>query len=95
MILVVGGSFFVKWHSMPVDPTTIAGAMYYVCDSWLVTEAEGTSTLNRADRDYHINCQGNQYEFGEMTGLSGTRRVGVNTVDRKLDGMGSRTSFPI
>ncbi|CAJ2510888.1 Uu.00g065130.m01.CDS01 [Anthostomella pinea] len=31
MILTVAGSFFVNWPEMLVDPSTIAGAMYYAC----------------------------------------------------------------
>lgn len=29
MILVLLGSFLVKWPELPIDPSTIAGAMYY------------------------------------------------------------------
>ncbi|KAF3001176.1 hypothetical protein E8E14_007704 [Neopestalotiopsis sp. 37M] len=30
MALTIIGSFFVKWPHMPIDPTTLIGAMYYV-----------------------------------------------------------------
>ncbi|KAI0001538.1 hypothetical protein F4779DRAFT_631085 [Xylariaceae sp. FL0662B] len=32
MILTACGSFFVAWPHMPIDPSTVAGAMYYVWD---------------------------------------------------------------
>jgi hypothetical protein len=81
MVLVVAGSFFVKWPHMPLDPSTIAGAMYYVCDSWMGESFEGTSVMERRERDWKVNEMGLRYEFGEMTGVSGTLRVGVDIAD--------------
>ncbi|KAI5863999.1 hypothetical protein GGS23DRAFT_478000 [Durotheca rogersii] len=37
MILAVAGSFFVVWPHMPIDPSTLAGAMYYVTDPTTVS----------------------------------------------------------
>lgn len=34
MALVLVGSFFVKWPPMPVDPSTIVGTLYYLCDAF-------------------------------------------------------------
>ncbi|KAI6091712.1 hypothetical protein F4821DRAFT_225422 [Hypoxylon rubiginosum] len=78
MILVVAGSFFVTWPHMPVDPSTVAGAMYYVCDSWMLARFEGLSTMKRKDRDWRVNEMGLKYEFGEITGSSGIVRVSVD-----------------
>ncbi|KAI5928210.1 hypothetical protein F4810DRAFT_719863 [Camillea tinctor] len=84
MILVVAGSFFVRWpRRMPVDPSTIAGAMYYVCDSYMLNNFSGLSMLGRKERDRRVNQMGFQYEFGEMRGVSGKERVGVD-----IDGKG-------
>ncbi|KAI1091200.1 hypothetical protein F5B19DRAFT_288221 [Rostrohypoxylon terebratum] len=35
MILTVAGSFFVEWPHMPMDPSTIAGGIYYTLDRYL------------------------------------------------------------
>ncbi|XXG96339.1 hypothetical protein Hte_002621 [Hypoxylon texense] len=78
MILVVAGSFFVTWPHMPVDPSTVAGAMYYVCDSWMLARFEGLSTMKRKDRDWRVNEMGLKYEFGEIRGASGVVRIGVD-----------------
>jgi hypothetical protein len=84
MVLVVLGSFFVKWPHMPVDPSTIAGAMYYVCDSWMLEGLEHISAEGRKERDWRIDAMGERYEFGEMTGQSGTIRVGVDSTDGRV-----------
>ncbi|KAI1088704.1 hypothetical protein F5B19DRAFT_470214 [Rostrohypoxylon terebratum] len=78
MVLVVVGSFFVPWPHMPVDPSTIAGAMYYVCDSWMLGRFEGLSMMKRQDRDWHVNEMNLRYEFGEIRGASGIVRIGVD-----------------
>ncbi|KAI0854031.1 hypothetical protein F5Y00DRAFT_224340 [Daldinia vernicosa] len=78
MVLVVLASFFITWPHMPVDPSTIAGAMYYVCDSWMLGRFEGLSILKRKDRDWRVNEMGLKYEFGEIRGYSGTARIGVD-----------------
>lgn len=78
MVLVVVGSFFITWPHMPVDPSTIAGAMYYVCDSWMLPRFEGLSTMKRRSRDFQVNEMGLKYEFGQITGASGVVRIGVD-----------------
>ncbi|KAB5535300.1 hypothetical protein GE09DRAFT_1227284 [Coniochaeta sp. 2T2.1] len=78
MWLVVVGSFFIRWPHMPVDPTTVAGSMYYVCDSWMLYSFEGLSTLKKKDRDWKISDMGLKYEYGDIQGVSGLRRYGVD-----------------
>ncbi|KAI1480607.1 hypothetical protein F4774DRAFT_377857 [Daldinia eschscholtzii] len=78
MVIVVVASFFITWPHMPVDPSTIAGAMYYICDSWMLSRFEGISTLKREDRDWRVNEMGLRYEFGEIRGVSGIARIGVD-----------------
>ncbi|KAI1471943.1 uncharacterized protein F4812DRAFT_456046 [Daldinia caldariorum] len=85
MVLVVGASFFITWPHMPVDPSTIAGAMYYICDSWMLSRFEGLSTLKRKDRDRRVNEMGLRYEFREIRGVA---RVGVDASLPSPGGMG-------
>lgn len=42
MTLLVAASLFIRWTSLPVDPSTLAGAMYFVMDNDLLGEL-GTS----------------------------------------------------
>ncbi|KAK4457627.1 hypothetical protein QBC42DRAFT_300979 [Cladorrhinum samala] len=84
MWLAVVGSFFVSWPHMPVDPSTIGGAMYYVCDSWMLWSLEGFSMLNREGRDRKVAQLGFKVHFGNIAGLDGRRRVGVDRVDEYI-----------
>lgn len=81
MWLVVAASFRVGWPHMPVDPSTIAGAMYYVCDSWMLWSLEGSSVLEEKERDRRIAEMGLRFQFGNIVGLSGRRRIGVDCLD--------------
>ncbi|KAK0726367.1 hypothetical protein B0T21DRAFT_33275 [Apiosordaria backusii] len=80
MWLVVAASFFIKWPHMPVDPSTIAGAMYYVCDSWMLWSLEGLSQVSKEECDRRVNDVGMQYAFGNIVGQSGNKKVGVDGV---------------
>jgi hypothetical protein len=81
MVLVTCASFFIKWPYMPLDPSTIAGAMYYVCDSWMLRSFEGTSTLKKKERDWKITSLGLKYHFGQITSASGKFRIGVDIAE--------------
>ncbi|RYP47636.1 hypothetical protein DL768_006334 [Monosporascus sp. mg162] len=78
MLLVLISSFFVKWPHMPLDPTTVAGAMYYVADSWMLSQFDGLGTLGRKDRDRRVVALDLKYRFGPMTGVGWETRVGVD-----------------
>lgn len=80
MWLVLVASFFVKWPHMPVDPSTVAGSMYYVCDSWMLYSFEGLSTMGKKERDRKVIETGLRYEYGDIQGVSGLRRYGVDGV---------------
>ncbi|KAI1849346.1 hypothetical protein JX266_004841 [Neoarthrinium moseri] len=84
MVLVVAGSFLVRWPHMPVDPSTIAGAMYYVCDSWMLNNLEHISMLNRNERDWRVKTMDLKYRLGKHIGQTGAVRVGVDRVDGEV-----------
>ncbi|KAM7201126.1 hypothetical protein V8F33_003538 [Rhypophila sp. PSN 637] len=80
----------------PPPPTSIAGYMYYVCDSVMLRDFEGLSTSSRKVRDKavmdmaarhhegHLESRGGRrYAFGTMTGVSGVRRVGIDYADTR------------
>ncbi|KAI5860405.1 hypothetical protein GGS23DRAFT_613962 [Durotheca rogersii] len=78
MVAVVLASFAVAWPRVPVDPATVAGALYYVCDSPMLDRFAGLSTLPRRDRDRHVRDMDLRYEFGQIAGVSGLTRIGVD-----------------
>jgi hypothetical protein len=93
MTLVILSSFFcVRWPSQragavpAVNPSTIAGAVYCVADSWMLAGFEGISSLKRSERDRRIESLGQRYEFGEITGVGGTLRVAADSVDDRVGG---------
>jgi len=98
MVIVLAGSFAVKWPSMPLDPSTAAGAMWYVCDSYMVVGGgmdgsagiitggggmSGLSRLNRKERDKRVMDLGMRYGFGRTIGAGGQARIGVDIVKER------------
>jgi hypothetical protein len=78
-LLTIAYSFFVRWPHLPVDPRTIAGAMYYVTDSFMLPAFGGLALLDRPDKDARIRQMGRRYHYGVITGRSGKRRMGVDS----------------
>lgn len=87
MWVVVVWSFFVTWPHMPVDPSTIAGAVFYVHDSKMLAGFEGLSVLPKEERDGRVCEMGAKYRFGTIVGESRGRRVGVDWVEYRGDMM--------
>ncbi|PSR79392.1 hypothetical protein BD289DRAFT_348021, partial [Coniella lustricola] len=81
MIISIIWSFFIRWPHMPVDPRTIAGALFYVCDSWMLESLEGMSTLSKDARNRSVRFMGHKYDYGMIHGMSGKGRVGFDVVD--------------
>jgi len=81
MWLVVAGSFGVQWPHMPVDPRTIAGAMFYVCDSRMLSAFEGLGVAGRREVEARVGSLGLRFELGgDMVGMSGRTRIGVDAL---------------
>lgn len=81
MMLVVVVSFLVKWPHMPVDPRTITGAMFYVCDSTMLEYFQGLSVLEKKDRNLSLRHLRLKYKFGCVKGRSGKMRIAVDVYD--------------
>ncbi|KXH46877.1 hypothetical protein CNYM01_00723 [Colletotrichum nymphaeae SA-01] len=84
MIVAVGASLFIKWPEMPVDPRSIAGAMYYINESQMLDDFEGLSQLSSMDRKKKVAELGRRYFYGALTGKHG-RRMGVDSVESVED----------
>lgn len=80
MVAVVAGSLAIRWPHMPVDPRTIAGAMYYLCDSGMLGSFDGLAGLEMRDRDWVVKSMAVQYTFGTIVGLTGKERVGIESI---------------
>lgn len=76
MVVLIGSSFLVRWTRLPVDPSTIAGAMYFVVDSNLVGELDGLETRN-GRQQLTPNLRNRKVIFRKMTGASGEDRTQV------------------
>ena len=82
MIAVVSASFLIRWPHMPVDPRTIAGALFYVCDSWMLDGLEGLAAVDKSNRDKALRGMGFQYTFGQISGIRGKERVGIDDLGK-------------
>ena len=75
-LVLAYGTLFVKYPHVPIDPSSVAGRMYYLCDSDVMLDFQGMSRmsekecLSRLDPDW-------KYTFGKMVGVSGETRIGV------------------
>ncbi|WQF80706.1 hypothetical protein CDEST_05720 [Colletotrichum destructivum] len=84
MIAALVASLFVRWPEMPVDPRSIAGAMYYVNESRMLEDFEGFSKLDSKEREKRVRELGRRYFYGAITGKHG-RRMGVESVESVED----------
>ena len=78
MVVVLVGSVWVRQPRIPVEPTSIAGCMYLICDSAMTRDFEGLSTVAKKERDHLVRQMNKGYTFGRIAGVSGSRRVGVD-----------------
>ncbi|KAK4445701.1 hypothetical protein QBC34DRAFT_332802 [Podospora aff. communis PSN243] len=78
IIILIGHIIFAKWPYLPVPPSSLAGVIYYVCDSQILKDFERLSTLSKPERDRRVVRTARMYRFGWMAGASGKRRVGID-----------------
>ncbi|RGP80206.1 hypothetical protein FLONG3_1740 [Fusarium longipes] len=84
MALTIIISFLIRWPDMPVDPRSIAGAMYYVSESNMVDHFSGMAAMDGDERKQRIKELGGTYVYGELTTRSGERRPAVEWDDHTL-----------
>lgn len=83
MLLVLCASLAIDWPHLPLDPRTIAGAMFYVCDSRMLAAFEGIGpgAAGKRERDRDVRCLRSRYGYGIVHGVSGGERMGVDVCD--------------
>jgi len=77
MILVLVCSFFVQWPNLPVEPSTVAGCLYYVCDSDILQDFEGMSSMGPKERRERARALGWKYQLSERVDASGEAKMGI------------------
>ncbi|KAK0702195.1 hypothetical protein B0H67DRAFT_676274 [Lasiosphaeris hirsuta] len=82
-LLLVYGLLFVKYPDMPIDVGSLAGQIYYLCDSEVLDDFQGISLLDT--KACNERLQKRRYGFGGMVGVSGEKRIGVYVVDNLGD----------
>ncbi|KAK4443771.1 hypothetical protein QBC34DRAFT_310409 [Podospora aff. communis PSN243] len=66
---------FARWPELPVSPDSLAGVVYYVCDSHMLKDFERLSMLGTRERDRRVERMARRYSFDWITGVSGERRI--------------------
>ena len=91
MIIALGWALlFVKYPDMPIDPASLAGRVYYLCDSEVAAEftcpSSSSSPSSRSPPRSEVgetemmDFPERRYKFGEMVGVSGRKTVGIFAV---------------
>lgn len=81
MIALLVFSFFVTWPKLDVEPSTIAGCIYHVCDSSFAANLEGLSTAGQKERDRRVREVGRRYCLARRVGVSDESRLGIDYAD--------------
>lgn len=85
MIAVVAGSFLIRWPYLPVDPSTIAGAMFYLCDSHMLETFEDLAYKNKRQRDTQVRAMGVLYAYGQATSVGKKKNLNIDVYDSKIE----------
>ncbi|KAF4980303.1 hypothetical protein FZEAL_3674 [Fusarium zealandicum] len=84
MALTIMISFIIRWPDMPVDPRSVAGAMYYVSESVMVDHFSGMASMDNKQREQRIRELGGTYLYGKLTTRTGEKRPAVEWDDRTI-----------
>jgi len=78
-LVLAYASFMVEYPDMPISPASLAGRLYYLCDSdEVVKEFSGLGTCNlKTWKGMGKVDSKRRYRFGQMVGDSAKKRVGV------------------
>ncbi|KAI8154513.1 hypothetical protein K4K49_004057 [Colletotrichum sp. SAR 10_70] len=69
MLASMVASLFIKWPELPVDPRSIAGALYYVAESRMLEDFEGLSKLDSEEREKKVKELGRRGVIKRMTSI--------------------------
>lgn len=80
IIILLGYIRFARWPEMPdgVVAGSLAGTVYFVCDSYMLRDFARLSMLGTRERDRRVERMARRYRFGWTMGVSGERRIGCD-----------------
>jgi len=78
IIVMLGYIRFARWPDIPVPVGSLAGTVYYICDSYMLKDFERLSTLKKRERDRRVERMARMYKFGWTTGVSGEKKIGCD-----------------
>lgn len=84
----------VRWPDLPVPPGSLAGSIYYLCDSRMLKDFERLSMLRRPERDRRVKRAARRYRVGWITGVSGQKRIACDYADGE-QGVRMRSLFTV
>ncbi|KAF4977691.1 hypothetical protein FZEAL_5832 [Fusarium zealandicum] len=75
VVMVIGlfASLFVKWPALPVDPRSLAGAMWYVAEAPWVAGIEGVAGMSAKERQNKVQGLGGRWTYGPVHTAQGDR----------------------
>ncbi|KAJ3526034.1 hypothetical protein NM208_g11377 [Fusarium decemcellulare] len=73
MVILLFSSLFVRWPDLPVDPRSLAGAMWYVAESPWIRGLEGVAAMGSAQRKRTVQGLGGRWTYGPIHTPQGER----------------------
>ncbi|KAF4333481.1 hypothetical protein FBEOM_12717 [Fusarium beomiforme] len=73
MVLAMLSSLLVKWPDLPVDPRSLAGALWYVADAPWVRGLEGVAAMSARKRKDVVQGLGGRWTYGPIHTPMGER----------------------
>lgn len=73
MICALFGMLFVSFPPLPVDPRSVAGAMWYVADARWVSKLEGVTLMTGKERERRMEELGGRWYYGMADTRVGNR----------------------
>ena len=77
MILTLFFVFFYRPPTLPIQPRTLAAALYYLDASGIPERTGHLATVAEAERNRQIKSMGLRYSIGRVTGHDGRTKVGL------------------
>ncbi|KAF5019573.1 hypothetical protein F66182_8426 [Fusarium sp. NRRL 66182] len=73
MAVAMGFSLLVKWPDLPVDPSNLAGALWYVADAPWLRSLEGVAAMSASKRRDAVRGLGGSWTYGPIHTPMGDR----------------------
>jgi len=78
MMAVVAWSICAARPRMAVEPCTVAGVMWYLCDAAMLDQFAGLGAASKAELARRTENLWMTYRFGRLAGVAGGERIGID-----------------